>query len=100
MIERYIFVKLKEEYATEDGRAEAARHTRAVISELPGVVAVRVGTPSDDRSAKAWDLSIAVRFQSAEDIEPYRVHPDHRAYVDEFLEPRMDVIKAWNFAVE
>ena len=39
------------------------------------------------------------RYISMADIEPYRVHPDHRAYVDEFLKPRMEIIKAWNFEV-
>jgi len=67
---------------------------------LPGVVAVAVGTPCGDRSATGWDLSIAVRFAAEADIEPYRVHPDHRAYVDEFLKPRMEKIKAWNFELK
>lgn len=97
MIERYIFVKLDDAHATDEGRAEVVERSRSVIAALPGVAAVVVGTPADDRSAKAWDISIAVRFASAEDIEPYRVHPDHRAFVDEFLKPRMAAIKAWNF---
>ena len=36
-------------------------------------------------------------FESLDAVEPYRIHPDHRSYVDDFLKPRLAVIKAWNF---
>lgn len=95
MIERYIYVRLHEEYAAE--RAAIAEHTRAVLATLPGVVQYAVGTPADTHSEKAWDLSLAIRFSSVEDIEAFRAHPDHKRLVDEFLKPRMHVVKAWNF---
>jgi len=60
---------------------------------------VTVGIPADEASERSWDVSIVVRFRSVDDVEPYREHPEHRAYVDEFLRPRMVVIKAWNFDV-
>lgn len=95
MIERYVYIRLHKEYAEE--RIAIAAHTRAVLARLPGVVQFAVGTPADTHSENAWDLSIAVRFSELTDIEAFRTHPDHRQLIDEYLQPRMHVIKAWNF---
>lgn len=97
MITRYVFVKLGDEYADEAGRAAVARETREQLAAIPGPTGVTVGTPASAHDASKWDLSIAVSFERLADIEPYRVHPAHRRYVDEYLRPRMVVIKAWNF---
>ncbi len=97
MIERVVLFKLKDEYANDEARAEIAARSREILGALPGVQALSIGVPADAPSEKSWDLSIIVRFDSLEAIERYRVHPDHRAYVDEYMRPRMEVIKAWNF---
>lgn len=97
MIERYVFVRLKPEYAAD--RAEIATHAQRALSALTDPVDVRVGTPSDEHADKAWDLSFAVRFESLEAVERYRLDPAHRQFVDEYLTPRTNVIKAWNFCV-
>jgi hypothetical protein len=99
MIDRYVFVKLTDAHASATGRAEIAAHTRAALAGVPGVERLTVGTPADEAAVKSWDLSIVVRFRRLEDVEPYQRHPDHRRYVDEYLAPRMQVIKAWNFEV-
>ncbi|HUH02496.1 MAG TPA: Dabb family protein [Kofleriaceae bacterium] len=96
-IDRYVFVKLAAEAATPASREEIAAYTREALGALPGVQAVRVGVPADAAATASWDLSIVVTFARIEDVEPYRVHPLHRAYVDEYLAPRTVVIKAWNF---
>jgi hypothetical protein len=96
-IDRYVFLKFKPEYGNPEARSEAAAHSRQALAAVPGVSAVRVGVPADDAATASWDLSIVVTFERIEDVEPYRVHPLHRAYVDEYLTPRIVVIKAWNF---
>lgn len=95
MIERYVFVRLKPEHATEHGRAEVHSRT-ATLARIPGVTAVAVGTPADAAARGAWDLSLCVRFAALADVERYLEHPLHVAYWG-FLEPRVQVIKAWNF---
>lgn len=95
MIDRYVFVRLAEGYAGE--RDAMAAYSAEVLGEVPGVLGVSVGTPADEHAAAAWDLCMVVRFASLADVEAYRVHPAHRRYVDEYLRPRMQVIKAWNF---
>lgn len=97
-IDRHVFVRLKKERAGE--REEVAAYTARILAGLPGVVRVNAGTPADAHAEAAWDVSVVVRFASLDDVESYRVHPEHRRYVDEYLAPRMDVIKAWNFVVD
>ena len=99
MIERIVLIKLVDAHATPDGRAEVVRRTRDALPGLPGVRAVTVGIPTDEERESRWDICIRVRFTDIEDVEPYLLNPDHRAYVDDFLKPRMEVIKAWNFRV-
>ena len=99
MIERYVFIKLNDEHATAGGRDEVAAMAERVLPRLPGVVSVRIATPADAHAAGAWDLSLAVDFATVADADAYRAHPDHRRFVDEFLAPRLAVIKAWNMAL-
>lgn len=96
MIERYVFVKLKPEYATEHGRAEVrARSGRLAL--VPGVRGLTIGAPADAAAVAAWDLCLVVRFDALDAIAPYLEHPEHVTYYDGFLESRVQVIKVWNF---
>jgi len=97
MIERIVLLKLKEEFGCGEPREALAEQGRAVLAGLPGVREARVAIPTDAESARSWDLGFFLRFDSMEDVEAYRVHPDHRALVDDVLKPRMQVVKAWNF---
>lgn len=99
MIVRTVYLKLTDEHATDQGRAQVAARTRAVMAELPMVIGCDVGIPSDAESLRAWDIAIHIRFGSMEDVGPYVIHPIHASYVTEYLTPRVVVKKAWNFAV-
>jgi len=46
MIERYVFVKLKNAHATPAGKAELVEETKAKLPGLPGVLGVTIGTPA------------------------------------------------------
>lgn len=99
MIERYVYLRFKDEHQNDASRAEAVAKCRELLPQVPGVLGATVGVPGDPDCASKWDLSITVRFASIDDVEPYRIHPTHRKLVDEVLTPRMAVIKAWNFNV-
>jgi stress responsive alpha/beta barrel protein len=99
MVDRYIFLKLLPEHATAAGRAAVAAHTRATLARIPEVAAVIAGTPADDAAVKSWDVSIVVRFHRIEDVAGYLSHPIHTEFVASYLEPKLQVIKAWNFDV-
>jgi hypothetical protein len=98
MIERYVFVKLKPQHATDATRAEIRARSQRLAS-VPGVRGVVIGTPADAAALHAWDLSLTVRFDTLEDVERYLEHPEHEAYYEGFLEPLLQVVKAWNFGV-
>jgi hypothetical protein len=98
MIERYVFVKLKSEHGTPSSLGEVRARAQTLAS-IPGVRGLSVGVPADPGAVAAWDLSLVVRFDSLSDVKRYLDHPDHEAYYEAFLQPRLQVIKAWNFEV-
>jgi hypothetical protein len=97
MIERIVLFKLKDEYCNDASRADFAERTRADLAALKGVREVSVGVPADQASEGSWDISIVVRFESMDDVQRYIDDPMHRAYVDDYAAPRIQVRKAWNF---
>ena len=100
MIERFAFVKLAPEYATDAERRRLSRQALDTLRPLPGVVSITVGLPADPDSAKAWDLCVNVRFQTLADAAAYRTHPTHRTFVDEVVAPRSAARKGWSFTIE
>lgn len=97
MIRRIVVIKLADAYASEENRERAVLATREVLAEVPGVVDIEVATPADARTLKSWDLFISLSFEDMDAVEAYRAHPIHRKYVDVFLRPMLEVLKAWNF---
>ena len=97
MIERVVLVKLKDEFAVAEQRAAVASHSRGALAAVPGVRDVTVACAADEACAGSWDLCLTVRFASLDDVVPYVSHRLHRSYVDEFLLPKTERIKAWNF---
>jgi antibiotic biosynthesis monooxygenase (ABM) superfamily enzyme len=100
MIERFAFVKLAPEHATDAERRALVDQALATLRDLPGVLSMTVGLPADPDAAKAWDLCVNVRFASLEDAAAYRSHPVHRRFVDEVIAPRSAARKGWTFSVE
>src|SRR5262245_23001328 len=100
MIERFAFVKLAPEHATDAARRALAREAFETLRPLPGVLGMTVGLPADEDSAKAWDICVNVRFASLADAAAYRAHPVHRRFVDEVIAPRSAARKGWTFEVE
>ena len=100
MIERFAFVKLAPEHATDEMRRALAAQARETLRPLPGVVAITIGLPADEDSAKAWDLCVNVRFENLADAALYRAHPVHRKFVDEVIAPRSAARKGWSFSIE
>ncbi|MBN2497618.1 MAG: Dabb family protein [Deltaproteobacteria bacterium] len=99
MIARIVLLKLKPEFGGAEALKEIVAESQASLSSLPGVVSAEVGWPADARAASDWDLTFLLRFETIADVEPYRHHPDHRAFVDGYLKPKLSAIKAWNFVL-
>ena len=97
MIQRVVAIKLKSTYSSDDDRETVARHSRQVLGEISEVLHLDVATPADDRCRSSWDLLLLIRFDNLDAVERYRADRRHRAYVDVFLKPMLEVIKVWNF---
>ena len=97
MIDRYCFVKLKDEHA--GNRVALAEALHAMLDGVDGIAAVTVGVPADDSAAK-WDLSLVMRTL---DLGRWReVEQDEgvREVFDGWLPEHAEVIKAWTFQVD
>lgn len=96
-VERIVLIKLNDAAATAEMRREVAEETRRVFPTIPGVVSIQVSQAASTDLA-SWDLCLKVGFRSVDDVPGYRSHPIHVAYVDEYLKPKLDCLKAWNFS--
>ena len=71
-------------------RAENVAITKAMLAALPEKIdwirASTVALNAPDAPAGNWDLILISDFDSFEDLERYRVHPDHVA-VGDFMRP-------------
>jgi len=97
MIERYVYVRLHEQ--SEESRRAVAANAKALLSGLPGVVSAHTGLPADDHAAAGWDVMFRVVFANMEDLQNYSEDPTHVGWVQDYLNPRAKVKKAWNFHV-
>lgn len=97
MIQRVVLIRLKKDYSTDEARAQVAEHTREVLGGIDLVRSLTVGVPADQRTRRDWDLAILLQLDSMEAVKEYRDEKTHRAYVDIYLKPMMDKIRAWNF---
>jgi hypothetical protein len=83
MIRHIVVFKLLE-FPTPQEKRNAAETVRAELlklkSKIPVIVDFEVGI-NFCPDASAWDVVINSTFRSKEDLEIYRVHPDHQAFI-------------------
>jgi hypothetical protein len=97
MIDRYCFVKLKDEHVTN--REALAEALHAMLDEVDGIDAVTVGTPADDAAA-SWDLSLVLRSRDRNGWATSNVDEQLREVFDGWLPEKAEVVKAWTFEVD
>ena len=98
MFTRTVLVKLTDEWSSPEGRASVADCSQAALSAIPGVVSASAMVPADSASLESWDLMLQIHFANYDDIEPYRVHPDHLTFLNDYLSPKAVIKKVWNWA--
>ncbi len=98
MIIRTVLVKLKDEWANDTARVTLANVGQAALAAIPGVKAAQGLIPADDAAEASWDLMYQVHFDNLDDVETYRVHPDHISFLDTHLNPKAEVKKVWNWS--
>jgi len=97
MIERHVLIKLKAEHSNQAARREIADATLKALRAIPQVRSVSVGVPADEQATAAWDLSLVVNLESLTDVQPYMDDPGHQRFTHEYLRPKVEVVKHWNF---
>lgn len=95
MIERTVLIRLKPEIRPE--APTVAEHTRVVLGEAVGVLEVHTAVAADERTRGAWDVLISLRFETLEAVERYRADPRHRKYLEVYLRPLLESIRAFNW---
>lgn len=98
MIQRIQLYKL-DLSATGSSAESMARALEAEVSRLPGAPAVAVGLPSDEPSAKSWDLSLVLSFEDRPAAEAFLGGDALGAAVRRALEAAIVVEKGWSFEV-
>ena len=97
MFTRTVLVKLTDEWSTHKGRTTIAEHSQITLSAVPGVASASAMVPADSAALESWDIMLQIHFETYEDIEPYRVHPDHLAFLNDYLSPKAEIKKVWNW---
>lgn len=99
MIQRTVLMRFQHEYATPAALAEIIDHSQQVLWSIPMVTTVSIGVAADDSTRQQWHLQLCMSFDDLDQVEAFRINPQHRSYVDDYLRPRLESISAWNFAV-
>lgn len=64
----------------EENAAELVRRLRELPDRIPELVELEAGRDFS-RSPASYDVGLLTRFKSREDLETYRVHPEHQKVV-------------------
>lgn len=84
MITHLVFFKMADEAegATAAENAEKlVSQLRELPSKIPQLVELEAGCDFSDSPA-SYDVGLVTRFETREDLETYRIHPDHQKVVD------------------
>ncbi len=95
MIERTVLIRLKPEIRSE--ASTVATHTQEVLGEAVGVRSVHTAVAADARTQQVWDVMLSLRFESLDAVERYRADPRHRKYLEVYLRPFTESIRAFNW---
>lgn len=64
-----------------DNARKLVRMLKALPEKIPELVELEAG-PDFSGTPASYDVGLMTRFRSREDLETYRVHPEHRKVVE------------------
>jgi hypothetical protein len=97
MLQHTVLFKLKEDIAlsmVDKILAEA----REKLVRIPGVSNLRAGIPAFDN--EEWDFCLSMDIPGPAELEAYRTHPLHVAYVTDFIRPNTTDRRSLDFIME
>lgn len=83
MIKHIVMLKLKdfEEEEKQEHLAKLRHDIEGLFGKVPQLLFMEVGL-NVSRKSSAYDLVLTSHFASEEDLDAYRVHPDHMEVLD------------------
>lgn len=94
MLRHFVFIKYRQ--GTSDAHIdEFLRRTRALPEIIPVVRDLEVGRDGLN-SPRSWDVMLAMRFHSVEELREYQVHPAHQALMA-FNDPQVADVGSVDF---
>ena len=94
MLRHFVFIKYTK--GTSDAHIdEFIRMTRALPESIPTARDLEVGRDVL-HGARSWDVLLAMRFNSLEELRAYQVHPAHRALMA-FNDPQVAEVGSVDF---
>ena len=88
MIQRIVLLQIK-----NDQMDNVIKESKKIIPNLPKVKSLQVGRLDNDSN---FNLALIILFDNLQDIAEFSPNPIHRDYVDNFLKPKIERIKAYN----
>lgn len=77
MLRHFVFIKYRQ--GTSDAHIdEFLRRTRALPESIPTMHDLEAGRDVL-HTARSWDIMLAMRFNSLEELREYQTHPAHQA---------------------
>ncbi len=80
MVKHLVFFKLKEENKLENAIA-IKNKLMSLKTKIPFINELEIGI-NEVSGDRAWDISIYSAFESMDDLNSYRVHPEHLKVVE------------------
>lgn len=91
MINHVVLFKLKE-YSTQEKQSVIAE-MKSLLEGLNGKIGelkfIEVGV-NYELETKSFDVALITHFNSIEDLDKYRVHPEHKKVIARFAEFNLD----------
>ena len=99
MIQRLIYLKLKDAFCQPNDVDAIVAQSSDVFEQTPLVVRYSIGRPSDAHTAREWQLMFTLEFKNQEDVDTWRQHPLRRAFFEQFLKPMRKKVLVCNWSV-
>ena len=97
MIRRIVSVRLHEPFRDETVRADIAWFTRQSLCSIPFVEATSVGLADPKDEERDWDMVILIDLPDRAQAEALRVHPEYRAFLHGYLQPKLEAMQEHDF---
>lgn len=97
MLRRYIFVKLKPEYAEELKLLQLQKTAHDCLHAAYGVQGIHVGRAMDNATRAQWDVCITLELVSSVDLERCVNDTVTRAFLDRYLAERSETVSVATF---